>query len=361
MATCDCSCSMSNYYVAGLTIPKDGPLQSPTIPSSYEPAVDAKSPDRPQYTGGLSSLDYRRDPTASTVSPHYKLEEPLGAGVEPRNIIILGISFAGLSCAHHFLDHTIVHLCTTTQASYRLIIIGPSTHLHWNIAAPRALVAPGLIKHEATFIAVEPGFHRHRGHQFTIIQALCIEMNPEERSVKVDCYNFEAMKRCAFIQPKRYSNMPIKNLADLTKVQTLKYHALIICTGNSAHSDLLSLHGSHLDTAESLSRFHTQLAQATSIVIGGGRCSGVEAAGQLASYLNHKHHFPILTKRKFWKHITLISGGSVLLPELSPNLQRRAEKRLLSLGVTIIPATRIVRVEQLFNSYQEGKRYKYSL
>lgn len=346
--------SMSNFYVAGLSVPEDAPIEE-----SVNTRGPLGAPEMPNY--GLPSHQeprhlpgHHRDATALTLSDNYKSKEPVGIGVEPLNIIILGTSFAGLSCAHHFLDHTIDRLCTTTQASYRLIVIGPSTHLYWNIAAPRALVPSGLVQHEDPFIAVEPGFHRHRGHQFTIIQGSCIAMDPTERSIKVDCYNFEAMKRCAFIQPKRCSQMPIKNLADLTKVQTLNYHALIICTGTSTHSDLLSLHGPHLDTAEALHRFHGQLERATSIVVSGGNCSAVEVAGTLATYLNYKRHLPFRTKRKPPKQITLISGGSVLLPDLAPPLQKKAEKQLLDLGISILHNhIRVIKTETLFHHHDD--------
>ena len=57
---------------------------------------------------------------------------PTGLGAEPLNIVILGASYAGLSCAHHFLDHTTSRLRITSAApNYRLVIINPSTHLYW--------------------------------------------------------------------------------------------------------------------------------------------------------------------------------------------------------------------------------------
>ena len=88
---------------------------------------------------------------------------PTGLGAEPLNIIILGASFAGLACAHHFLDHTINRLRVASSApNYRLIIVSPSTHLYWNIGAPRVLVGENVIKQEEVFIPISSGFHWHR-------------------------------------------------------------------------------------------------------------------------------------------------------------------------------------------------------
>ena len=69
----------------------------------------------------------------SPTRPDSTYSKPLsGTGSEPLNIVILGASFGGLSCAHHFLDYTIEQLRkTTTAPNYRLVIVSPSTHIYW--------------------------------------------------------------------------------------------------------------------------------------------------------------------------------------------------------------------------------------
>lgn len=281
------------------------------------------------------------------------LSPPIGSREEPLNIVILGASFAGISCAHHFLDHTIEQLgVINTGLNYRLVIVSPSTHLYWNIAAPRALVKGGLIKHEQTFIAIEPGFQRHRGLPFTFVQGRCEHLDVDNRTLNIECSNVESQKRASMLLPKRLSKDPLdlrSPASQLPRVSDIPYHALIICTGTSADSDLLSLHGPHTDTVNALNHFHTQAAQAKSIVICGGGCSGVEVAGQLATYLNYTRHFPFRQKSHSPKRITLISGCSRLLPDLSTKHSSQAETLLRKLGVNIKHNSRVTSTKEWFD------------
>lgn len=283
---------------------------------------------------------------------------PTGLGAEPLNVVILGASFGGLSCAHHFLDHTINQLRrTSTSPSYRLVIISPSTHVYWNIAAPRALVAPGLIKHDDAFIPIEPGFHRHRGHQFTIIQGECKAMDTAARTVTIELIGSEAQKRCSQVNKRTSKAISPASPTDPAnaKVQTIVYHALLMCTGSSAHSDLLSLHGPHLNTMGALNNFHAKVAAAKSIVVCGGGPSGIETAGQLATFLNYTSHFPIRRRVKKPKQIILITGTSRCLPAFKPKLGLKAENLLRNLGVTIKHNIRVTAVLEDFDLTGQSK------
>ncbi|EME82166.1 uncharacterized protein MYCFIDRAFT_138722 [Pseudocercospora fijiensis CIRAD86] len=274
-----------------------------------------------------------RSPTDEEFAGFRSKEEPTGLAAEPLNIIILGASFGGLSCAHHFLDTTLEQLSKTKDAglTYRLILVGPSTHIYWNIGAPRAIVKSGLVKSEDQFLPIEPGFHKDRAKNFTIIQGKCVSMDATSRTVSIEW----------------------GKMADLPKIQTLPYHALIMCTGTSARSELLSLHGQYLETEAALNRIHQQIHHAKSIVVCGGGCSGVEVAGQLATYLNYKRHFPFRQKSSNPKKITLLSGGTTLLKEVSalgkPEICKKAEKQLKSLGVVVRHNIRVTSHESWFD------------
>lgn len=100
--------------------------QTPTL------AVPSKTPDR------LSKVSLEPPPTDERrTSRSSRTKVPTGLGIEPLNIVILGASFGGLSCAHHFLDYTIEHLrkTSTSAPNYRLVIVSPSTHIY---CKPRA-------------------------------------------------------------------------------------------------------------------------------------------------------------------------------------------------------------------------------
>jgi hypothetical protein len=117
---------------------------------------------------------------------------------QPLNIVVLGASFAGLSVAHAFLDTTLAQLRTTSTApNYRLILVSPSTHIYWNIGTPRALVALGLglIKQDDLFIPIEPGFQRHKGLPYTIIQGRATTWDNNARTVEVELLSSAAEKR----------------------------------------------------------------------------------------------------------------------------------------------------------------------
>nr|OQO28919.1 hypothetical protein B0A51_03939 [Rachicladosporium sp. CCFEE 5018] len=242
---------------------------------------------------------------------------PTGTAAEPLNIVILGASFGGLSCAHALLDDIWPQLRTTSTApNYRLIIVSPSTHIYWNIGAPRALVAPGLVSVEEAFIPLEPGFHRHRGLPVTFIQGSVIAWEVPEKLLTIDLHDRAARAKFKTVRPRNAYDSDVG-------IQRLEYHALILATGTSAHSDLLSLHGSHLNTLGALSAAHHRLAGAKTIIVGGGGCSGVEVAGQLATYLNYR-------------------GRGVAR-------RRKAIKALKALGIEVRLNTRIVAVKEDFD------------
>ncbi|KAF7191898.1 Oxidoreductase phnG [Pseudocercospora fuligena] len=278
-----------------------------------------------------------RSPTDEEFAGFQSKQEPTGLAAEPLNIIILGASFtkdAGLT--------------------YRLILVGPSTHIYWNIGAPRAIVKSGLVKSEDQFLPIEPGFHKDRAKNFTIIQGKCVSMDATSRTVSIECTDYEAQRRLHLVAAKHSTYKPQGGkMADLPKVQTLPYHALIMCTGTSARSELLSLHGQYLETEAALNKIHQQISHAKSIVICGGGCSGVEVAGQLATYLNFKRHFPFRQKSSNQKQITLLSGGDTLLKEVSaldkPDVSLKAEKLLKKLGVVVRHGIRVTSHESWFD------------
>ena len=151
---------------------------------------------------------------------------------------------------------------------------------------------------------------------------------------------------------------PFENPADETF--SIDYHALIIATGSTAHSPLLSLRGPHTNTLHSLEEFHKKLPTADTVVVAGGGPSGVETAGQIAYWFNlpdgpeppksvGKDLLDGLTKgkvqtqfRPYAKRVILLSGAHHLLPQLDAAVGRKAQKQLSILGVKVILDTRVV-------------------
>lgn len=273
---------------------------------------------------------------------------------EPLNIVVLGASFAGLSVAHAFFDNALNRLGKLASApTYRLVLVSPSTHMFWNIGAPRALVKDGLIKNDDLFIPIEPGFDRHANELFMFVQGQCMALDTDARTVTVELVSTEAQRRCSMVNQRMskaitsFPALPDESISP--KVQTIPYHALIMATGSSADSDLLSLHGPHHNTISALDAFHAKAETAKSIVICGGGCSGVEVAGQLATYYNFRSHWPVKRAAKTPKQIILITGTAHLLPQLKPIAGDKAEKKLKLLGVQIRKGIRVTAAKEDFD------------
>jgi NADH dehydrogenase FAD-containing subunit len=312
---------------------------------------------------------------------------------EPLNVVILGASFAGLSAAHNFLSKTIDELGTTrTAPRYRVVLVSPSTHLYWNIGAPRAIVSSSLVPHSKSFVPIEEAFRSYPKNRFTFIQGSAIAVDFNQKNVTISVignistpildtdahWSSGTTNGRACSEPKRQTSHHIP------------YHALILASGTSTDSPLLSLHGPHEKTITALDNFHSRVRDATSIIIVGGGPSGVECAGQLATYINggkgpkRSRHTPLSPasatfstpeKKKHnllyvlgagrksrpgstganttasqpnnKKVIILLSGNKHLLPHLPPSMGGKAEKKLKKMGVNIIHHLRLLSAQEL--------------
>ena len=310
------------------------------------------------------------------------------------NVVVLGGSYAGISVAHNFLESVIDQLGTTiTAPQYRLVLVSPSTHLYWNIGAPRAIVSRSLIPHTQSFHSVVDAFRTYPINRFSFVHGTAIAVDFSQRTVIVSLLT-ELGRQHVSTRNSKVSQIRDTKAANRS-ARFIPFHALVIATGSSSHSPLLSLHGSHDQTAAALDSFHTRLRDASSITIVGGGPSGVECAGQLATYFNHgqrikqpevskslstgystaksiKSRFSISStvhpellplnvlpsKRhstsvrrekevgKSPKHITLITGSERLLPRLPAFAGKQAEEKLRQLGVHIMHSVRLISASE---------------
>lgn len=285
------------------------------------------------------------------------------------DIVILGGSFAGISAAHHFLKDTIDRLRITRKApSYRVILVSPSTHIYWNIGAPRGIVSPTWLPQDELFVPILPAFRRYPESRFHFIQGTATSVDLTSRQVTVALHTPETgspeTEKHSSHGEERWSNG--SNGSKPTIHQSIPFHALIIATGTHSIDPLFSLHGAHQETARAIDRFHDTLPQAESILIAGGGPTGVECAGQLATFFNgptkkgsggfarcvgSRPNFlkgrlakqPLALRKP--KTITLVSGEDRLLPKLPQSLGEKAKKKLEELGVHIIHDTRVVSAQ----------------
>ena len=142
------------------------------------------------------------------------------ASSKQQNIVILGGSFTGLSIAHYLLRHTISAL-TRNNATYKVTIITPSTHVLYKIGAPRVLINPQLIPMEKILLPIAPGFKEYDSSCIEIIQGEATSVNP--RSNNIDFMYTDGTQR----------------------MSSISYSSLVIATGTVTASPLWTLHGTH--------------------------------------------------------------------------------------------------------------------
>ena len=229
---------------------------------------------------------------------------------ETRNIVVLGASFGGLSAAHYLAKHTLPQLQRSKDVKYVLHLVDPSTHFWWHIAAPRALVSTKEMKNSDTFVPIMDGFKQYSNLKDSIIfhhgEAAGLDTNARTVSIQTHAGGAE----------------------------TLEYYALVIATGIRSPTPLTTLHGDYTISQKALEDMNSKLASAKDIVVGGGGAIGVETAGELGSHFGGK------------AKITLIAGGSKLLPILQKSRSDKAQKLLEKAGVIVKYNSKIKDTEQ---------------
>jgi NADH dehydrogenase FAD-containing subunit len=285
---------------------------------------------------------------------------------ETVDIVILGGSYAGISVAHQFLRKTALELRKTpTAPRYRIVLVAPNTALFWNIGAPRAICNNENDDPERYFEPFLDSFKDYDPNSFDFIHGEAIAVDFGQKRVEIRTVLSEQSSD--------------NELADST---TINYHALIIATGSSSDCELLTLHGSHERTLHEIKRFRAELSSATSCVIIGGGPSGVECAGQIATWVQQNQ----VRKHSDWRdrlgigtksdnrnstggsgrnfndksylsseamstqealNVTLISGGPRLLGNMGPDVANKAERMLKNLGVQVIHGVRLISAQEL--------------
>ncbi|KAK4690420.1 apoptosis-inducing factor 2, partial [Lecanoromycetidae sp. Uapishka_2] len=222
------------------------------------------------------------------------------------NIVILGVSYAGLPVAHGLLK-ALPALAKSTKKSYKVTMLSNSTHFWFNVGAPRAMLKPFPKDNMDSFIPVEKGFKQYPSELYEFVHAEITGLETEKRSVLYKLKNEQ------------------EELASDT--QTLHYDTLVIATGSGGPSPLYALQGSHVPSLKAYEDIQARLPSAKSVMVVGGGAAGTETAGELGYMHGKKSASP--------KDITILSGGERLLPGLRPAISKRAQEILEDQGVKI--------------------------
>jgi len=233
-----------------------------------------------------------------------------------KQIIILGGSYGGVSTAHYLLKHAIPQF--PDQDSYQIIIVSTSSQAICRPACPRALISDDLLPQEKLFVDIPKAFEQYSKVNFKFIQGTAAELDHANRTVSIDLASRATEK--------------------------LDFYALVIATGASTSSPLLSLNRDSDFLRQSWNDFRKTLPTAKSIVIAGGGPAGVETAGELGEYLNGRAGWFSSKLENPKVSITVVTAASKILPSLRPAIAKKAEDYLAKVGVTVIKNARVKTV-----------------
>lgn len=243
----------------------------------------------------------------------------------PKTILILGGSYTGISTAHYTLKHILPSLPSTEPDSYQVVLVSSSTTLFCRPASPRALIADTLFDQSKLFVPLEEQFTQYGEKSFKFIHGHAKHLDHENRTVTV-----------SLVKPDTES--------EASEIQ-ITYHALIIGTGSSTPSPLLSLNSAGKDEIKKQwETFRAALPSAKTIVIAGGGPAGIETAGELGEHLNGRAGWFSSKLEDPKVKIIVVTSGSEILPYLRPAIARVAEGFLAKVGVEVIKNAKVESV-----------------
>ncbi|TEY71788.1 hypothetical protein BOTCAL_0086g00060 [Botryotinia calthae] len=198
----------------------------------------------------------------------------------PKNILILGGSYAGVCTAHRILKQS-----AKAGLAIKITLVSPNTHLYWNIAATRAIV-PGEMPDEKIFSSIATGFKQYTADKFEFVVGTAEGLDVDNKTVVVS----------------RDSER-----------SGLNYDILILAT----------------ESLDLLHEWQAKVKNASSIYVAGAGATGVETAGELGFAYGSS------------KEITLIASGPVVLEGTPASVSKTATKQLENLQVKIKISTKV--------------------
>ena len=239
----------------------------------------------------------------------------------PKNIVILGGSYGGLSTAHYLLKHVLPGL--PPRDAYHIIMVSASSQAMCRQACPRAMISDDMFPQDKLFVHIPAQFAQYSKDQFRFVHGTATRLDHINRTISItpSSNNHTAMERTI-----------------------IDFHALVIATGASTPSPLHGLDQDEAFLQNQWTAFRSALPTAKRIVIAGGGPAGIETAGELGEYLNGRSGWFGSKTSKPRVSITVVTSGSQILPALRPVLAKKAEKFLADVGVTVLKNTRVQAV-----------------
>ena len=215
-----------------------------------------------------------------------------------KTVVILGAGWAGLPLAHKLLKYTVPKV-----SGLKVILVSPSSHFFWNVAATRGLI-PGEIPDDQLFLPIKPAFQQHSADKFEFVLGAAEGIDHAGNTVSI--------------------------LLNDGNQRLIKYDQLVIATGSKLASGLpLKLTGSHETTMTAWRDLQKRVKEAKSILIAGGGATGVEVAGEIAAKYGKA------------KEVTLVMSGAQPLEGTLDSVRGVVDKDLQKLDVKLIKNARV--------------------
>lgn len=236
------------------------------------------------------------------------------ASTTPTHVVIIGGSFGGLGLANKLLE----------TPSIKVTVINPSESFYFNISAPRVLAKPS-VPIDKIVVPITTTFKDKKNFEFVLGSVTSVDF--EGKSVTLEAG------------------------------QTISYNYLVIASGSSTPENKteggipFKETGSN-DLKSSIEKAQKQIADAKTIIVGGGGTLGVETSAEI------KEGYPE-TK------VTLIHGGSRILDFLKESASKAAAANLKGLGVEILTSTKVQDAKRVEGGWEvttsDGKVLKTDL
>ncbi|KAL1958743.1 hypothetical protein VTO42DRAFT_3862 [Malbranchea cinnamomea] len=216
-------------------------------------------------------------------------------GTKPRNIVIIGASFAGYHTAR------LLSASLPADGSFRIVVIEPNSHFNFTWVLPRFCVVSG---------------HEHKAF---------IPYGP---------YLSVAPEGCICWIKDRVTSIE-RTSVKLRSGEEVPYDFLVVATGSGEGEGLPSRVGSEekRDGIELLKDVQACIRDAKTVVVVGGGAAGVELA------TDAKSAYP-------GKHVVLVHSRNAVMHRFGPEFQQAALKGLTELGVEVILGERLIREDK---------------
>lgn len=294
---------------------------SAVTPSAPEPATTTSEPAADAAVDAKTTEKTVDPPTADAAAAPETDAKPVTNGVTKpkamKEIVVLGVGYAGIACAHYILRHIVPAL--PERETYHVSVVDPSSKWVNRVAAPRSLVSEKLLPLSKWILDTEVGFKEYSAEKFSFVQGKATAMDITARTVTIE--------------------------KTAGGTETLTYYALLIATGASSATPLFGTPGPHTLTISAIEAFREKLPEAKQIVIAGGGPAAVETAGELGHYINGRAGFFSARPKTIKTKITVVTSAAKLLPILRPALALKAERLLAKVGVDVVYSDAVVSTE----------------